>query len=63
MLYESKHRIKKTLEQLQSQIGDRKVVVARELTKQFETVYRGSIAQIIQQLNEKGEFVIVIAPK
>ncbi len=63
VLYESKHRIAKTLTQLGDLIGDREVVVARELTKQFETVYRGSISQIMQQLNEKGEFVIVISPK
>lgn len=63
VLYESTHRIMKTLEALPQ---DRHVVVCRELTKLHETVYRGIIPEIVQQLqatSTKGEFVIVIAPK
>lgn len=62
-LYESKHRILKTLEQLPQ---DRPLVVGRELTKMHEHIYRGSAQQVIKQLNQtstKGEFVIVVAPK
>lgn len=61
-LYESKHRIVKTLEQLPA---DRKLFVARELTKLHESHYHGTPAEVIEQLNadsSKGEFVIIIAP-
>lgn len=63
VLYESVHRIKKLLEELKSSIGDRQIVVCRELTKQFETLYRGTIEQILPRIIEKGEFVIVISPQ
>ena len=68
VFYESKHRIIKSLESLRnlSSLEDRKVMVARELTKQFETIYRGSIDDIIAELskgNILGEFVIVIQNK
>jgi len=63
VFYESTHRIVKTLNKLQ-ELGLRKnVVVARELTKKFETVYRGDISAVLNQLNNdttKGEFVVVI---
>jgi len=67
--YESTHRILRTLEQLKNalQVSGSKfqVVVCRELTKKFETIYRGSVDEIIEQLNKdknalKGEFVIVL---
>ncbi|MEK7600385.1 MAG: 16S rRNA (cytidine(1402)-2'-O)-methyltransferase [Patescibacteria group bacterium] len=66
VLYESKHRILKTLEALQntSRIGERQVLVARELTKQFETIVRGTIEEVIREFSRgdpRGEFVIVIA--
>ncbi len=63
VLYESKHRIIKTLESLPK---DRLTMVARELTKIHETLYRGLTTEIINQINktsDKGEFTIVIAPK
>jgi len=44
-------------------LGDKEVVVYRELTKKFETIYRGSIINIIEELKKdeiKGEFVIII---
>ena len=56
--YESPHRILKTLNELIDL--DRQIVVCRELTKKFETVYRGNINEIIEQVKVKGEFVIVI---
>ena len=64
VLYESKHRIIKALEQL-AYLG-RSLVVGRELTKQFETVYRGTAEEIKMRLQGKdllGEFVIVVGPK
>jgi len=68
VFYESKHRILKALDNLEklSQLGDRQMVVARELTKQFETIYRGILAEIKPRLTDKnllGEFVVVINSK
>ncbi|MDD4607109.1 MAG: 16S rRNA (cytidine(1402)-2'-O)-methyltransferase [Patescibacteria group bacterium] len=63
VLYESTHRIIKTLEQLLDMVGDRQLVVGRELTKKFETIYRGKISEVIQKLKNdsiKGEFVLII---
>lgn len=60
--YESCHRIKKTLENLSEVLdGDRELCVCRELTKKFESIYRGSIQDILnKKIPEKGEFVVVI---
>lgn len=68
VLYESKHRIFKTLEALRdvSRIGERQLLVARELTKQFETIVRGTIEEVIREFSRgdpRGEFVVVIAPE
>ena len=65
VFYESKHRIMKALEELRtvSNIGGRPLVVARELTKQFETIYRGTVSEVASQLNKTkvlGEFVVVV---
>jgi 16S rRNA (cytidine1402-2'-O)-methyltransferase len=67
VFYESKHRIVKALEALQtiSHLGARPIMVARELTKQFETIYRGTVEEVMRQMHDKnllGEFVIVIGP-
>jgi len=63
--YESTHRIIKTLEQMKEFVGDRRIVVARELTKQFETVYRGTTPEVISELEDmyKGEFVVIVSSK
>jgi 16S rRNA (cytidine1402-2'-O)-methyltransferase len=68
VLYESKHRIIKALDELISisEIGEREIMVARELTKQFETIYRGTVQQVKEKLlidKILGEFIIVIGPK
>lgn len=63
ILYESPHRILKTLGDLHQHLGDRQVAVVRELTKKFEQVERGSLESIVQHSNSitlKGEFVLVI---
>jgi len=67
ILYESPHRILKTLNEL-SEISKSKnikilLVVSRELTKLYETTYRGTPQEVIQQLENdtiKGEFAIVV---
>ena len=64
VFYESVHRILKTLNELNQfeNLKDRQIVVARELTKKFETVYRGKIEEIIPQIEKQklGEFVTII---
>jgi len=65
ILYESPHRLLKTLEQLALYFGsDRRICVSRELTKMFEENARGTIAEVLSHFNSKaikGEIVIVIA--
>ena len=68
VFYESKHRILKALDDLEkfSDIGSREMMIARELTKQFETIYRGTLTEIKPRLTDKnllGEFVVVINRK
>ena len=64
VLYESVHRIEKLLNQLTEYgIERRNIVVCRELTKKFESVYRGNSEQVLRQLQAdqiKGEFVVII---
>ena len=61
VIYESPHRVEKTLADLCKWCGPKRVVVARELTKQFETFHRGILGQELSPLFvEKGEAVIVV---
>ncbi len=63
VFYESTHRILKTLAELGVVIADRQTVVCRELTKLYETIYRGTVEEVTEQLaadSIKGEFVIVV---
>ena len=65
ILYESPYRIEETLKDLE-ETGEREIVLCRELTKKFETIYRGSIKEVREKLgkdNIKGEFVIVLKRK
>jgi 16S rRNA (cytidine1402-2'-O)-methyltransferase len=63
VIYESPHRIIKTLTDIQIYIGDRNVVVARELTKKFEEIVRGPLHSVLSELSRKspkGEYVIIL---
>ena len=64
VLYESPHRILKTLGQLAEQLGEnRGATASRELTKKFEETVRGSLKTLIDYFTQnppKGEFVIVV---
>ena len=65
VLYESTYRIKKLLEELEISMPDRLIVVARELTKKFEEIWRGTASQLLRDFEKritKGEFVILLAP-
>lgn len=63
--YESGHRIMKCLKELKEYLDPKKqLLVGRELTKQFETIYRGTIDEIMEQMTEeRGEFVVIINKK
>lgn len=63
VFYESPYRVKRLLGELQSEGGERRVFVARELTKKFEETYRGSIAEVLPPIKEKGEFVVILEGK
>lgn len=67
ILYESPHRLLKTLNQISEFLGeDRSVSVSRELTKMFEETVNGTVKEVIEHFENgtiKGEFVIVIAGK
>ena len=64
ILYESPHRLIRTLQDLLAHLGDREISVSRELTKKFEEVLRGRMSILLQTLSNRtlrGEFVIVIS--
>ena len=66
VFYESSHRIVESLNAMVEVLGeDRPTVVARELTKAFETVYTGTLARVAAEVDEdpngcRGEFVVVV---
>lgn len=67
VLYESPHRILKTLESLAEAIGERSIMIGREMTKQFEEYPVGTAQALLRRYTEhpdtiRGEFAIVIAP-
>lgn len=63
VFFESPHRIIKTMQDFAA-LGEFHLVIGRELTKQFETIYRGTIPEILPQVEQqpKGEFTIIITP-
>lgn len=61
IFYEAPHKIKNTLEMIYEILGDRKVVLAREMTKIHEEFIRGRIRDIINNdMEPRGEYVILI---
>jgi 16S rRNA (cytidine1402-2'-O)-methyltransferase len=66
IFYESPHRFAKTLDDISEILGQRKMVVARELTKKFEEIIRGTpeeIRKILKERKLKGELVVLIEGK
>ena len=66
VLYESPKRLIATLYDIESVLGDRRIVVMRELTKVFEEILRGTVSSVMGTLQEKtvkGEITIIIAGK
>ena len=61
IFYEAPHKIKNTLENILEIFGNRKIVLARELTKIHEEFIRNNISNILDNIDEiKGEFVILV---
>jgi 16S rRNA (cytidine1402-2'-O)-methyltransferase len=65
VLFESSHRVNDCLRDLAALFAGRKVVICRELTKQFETVLRGTPGELLARLEEdrnqtRGEFVLLL---
>ncbi|WP_349402201.1 16S rRNA (cytidine(1402)-2'-O)-methyltransferase [Candidatus Phytoplasma solani] len=61
IIYESPYRIKKTLLLIYQLYGNRKISLARELTKKFETIINGNLEDILKEnLIYKGEYVILV---
>ncbi len=61
ILYEAPHKLKGTLESILEILGNRKIVLARELTKIHEEFIRDTVSNILDRIDEiKGEFVILI---
>jgi 16S rRNA (cytidine1402-2'-O)-methyltransferase len=63
LVYESPTRIAAALQDVYDILGDRKIVVARELTKTFEEIKRGRISQLMSEWSAKkakGEFTVII---
>ena len=61
IFYEAPHKLINTLENMKEILGDRNIVLARELTKIHEEFIRGKISDMLKTLeNPKGEFVIII---
>jgi len=64
IFYESPYRILKTMESLAAVLEPtRQLVIGRELTKMFETIYRGTATQVLEKVKAgqvKGEFVVLV---
>jgi len=64
VLYEAPHRLVSTLRDIRSELGERRVVVARELTKVHQEYVRGTVSQVLDRFDgeaPRGECTLVIA--
>ncbi len=65
IIYESPHKIIKLLDSILEVLGERKIVLVRELTKAYEEVLRGKVSEIKKILEErkkiKGEFIVLVS--
>jgi 16S rRNA (cytidine1402-2'-O)-methyltransferase len=66
VFYESPHRISETLQDILDILGDRELVLARELTKAYEEIFRGKVSEVLNRVGErrlKGEITLVVSGK
>ena len=61
IIYEAPHRIHETLKDMFDVLGNRRIVIARELTKHYEEYTRGTLEELQnEELNLKGEMVLIV---
>lgn len=63
IFYESPHRLKETLQQIEEILGNRQMTICRELTKKFEEFIRGTTSELVEWANHgevRGEFCLII---
>lgn len=61
IIYEAPHRIIDTLKEIEEVLGNRKIAVAKEITKIHESFYRGNVEDVIEKIGiPKGEYIIII---
>ena len=63
IFYETPHRLKRALKDMLEILGDRKIVIARELTKKYEEIIRGKLKRVLSEINIKeikGEITLVV---
>ena len=66
IFYESPHRVSDTLKDILEILGDREIVLTRELTKVYEEIIRGKVSEILKQVGDrtlKGEITLVVSGK
>ena len=66
IFYESPHRLNETLKDILDILGDREIVLTRELTKIYEEILRGKVSEIQNQITKrkiKGEITLIISGK
>lgn len=66
ILYESPHRLIKCLEQIKTFLSDRKICVAREISKMHEDIRTGTVDELLAHYREqskvRGEVVLIVGP-
>lgn len=63
IIFESPHRLIKTLNDIEEYLGEREVVVCREITKLYEEIVRGTTKELIERFEKKtikGEIVLIV---
>jgi len=66
IFYESPHRIDETLKDILETLGDREIVLSREMTKIHEEIMRGKVSDVLNRIEErrlKGEITLVVSGK
>ena len=60
IFYEAPHKIMDTLKMMLEVLGDRQISIGRELTKIHEEFIRGSISDVLEKLEPRGEMVVIV---